>query len=543
MSSSPFAPEALWMRRGPWLGLAAVLVMMLAMVARKADEPLREYGAGHSQDPEWLLAGERFANEGLIKTRFVSFQQIGPLEEAPLGKRYHYLHGYVLHFAMGKVLRMLGVHSLAGFRLWAACVYALGIVCFFWLVSQATENRWLALLAASLVAFSSPLYAHADSVAWYSQMLFFTFAPLALWMHSVRHPKRRVWAWWGVGVLFMLQSLFIMIPAYALYSHAFLWLYALLIGIPWPKRQLLWLLGGHAAGVGLLLARNAWHFGVANAWMDIFSSVVWRITNLKTKGISLSRESAHLLAVPTWDYLSYIWTILNRLSRTFVGFRGMAGLVVFFALLAIVLYRVWKSPPAEHGTQEEKFRHALLFGLALLLAAAPFALIFMQNVVTHHFTGVDYIPGVAVLLAAFVWRLSWTRRKLAIVLACMFVLASVADCRRKEIRHPGNFGAAAQIGKMLPENAVAGISTGRLVFMYYINRPFVRYLQTPEAVEDFHRRAREQFPDRPLHFVFSPDMELPYEPLRMHLDARYPLVMEIEERRLRVYELNAPLPH
>ncbi len=174
------APAPLLQRHRPTLSLVLVLGLLLVMLARKADEPLREYGAGHTQDAEWLLAGERFQKDGLAETRWVPFKQIGPLEEAPLGKHYPYLHGYMLHFAMGKVLRVLGIHSLAGFRMWAASVYALGLVCLFWLVAQAAESRRLALLVTSLVAFSNPLYAHADSVAWYSQMLFFIFAPLAL---------------------------------------------------------------------------------------------------------------------------------------------------------------------------------------------------------------------------------------------------------------------------------------------------------------------------------------------------------------------------
>jgi hypothetical protein len=529
--------------RGPYWGLALVLGLLIVMLARKADEPLREYGAGHTQDAEWLLAGERFEKDGLAKTRWVPFKQIGPLEDAPLGKEYPYLHGYMLHFAMGKTLRGLGINSPAGFRMWAASVYVLGLVCLFWLVAQTAGSRWLALLATSLVAFSNPLYAHADSMAWYSQVLFFVFAPLALWMHSVRHPETRLWAWWGVGALFALQSLFIMAAAYPLYSHAFLWLYALLLGIPRPKRRLLWLLGGHAAGISLLLARNAWYLGVKDALRDIGGTILWRIADIHALGMeSVSEESPASLAVPSWDFSIYLWIVLKRLSRTFVGFRGMLGLVVFLGLVAVAAYRIMKAAPARPGRREEKFRRTFLLGLALLLAAAPFALIFQQNVVTHHFTGVDYIPGVAVLLAAFVWRLSWTRRKLAIALACVFVLASVADCRRKEIQHPGHFGAARQIHERLPEGAVVGISSGTIALSYYIHRPFVRHLQTPDAVEDFHRRARGQFPDRPLHFVLSPDMELPHEPLRMHLDARYPLVMEIEERGLRVYQLSALAP-
>jgi hypothetical protein len=531
-------------RTWPWLGLAAVLLMMLAMVARKADEPLREYGAGRFQDPEWLLAGERFEKDGLIKTRAVPLLQIGPLEEAPLGKEYPYLHGYVLHFAVGKVLRVLGIQSLAGFRLWAACVYALGVVCFFWLVAQATGNRWLALLAASLLAFSNPLYAHADSVAWYSQVPFFVFAPLALWMYSVRRPDRRTWAWWGVGILLALQCQFVLITAYALYSQAFFWLFALLVGIPWPKRQLLWLLGGHAAGVGLVLARNAWHFGLKNTLIDITAAVVWRISNVELPGLTFAREELVLGMVPDWNLLTYLGTIINRLSRTFVGFRGVIGLTVFLALLAVALYRIWKLPALLAGAREKKFRRAFLFGLALLLASVPFALIFMQNVVTHHFTGVDYIPGVAVLLAVLVWRLSWTRRKLAAALACVFVLASVADCLRKEIQRPGHYGETAKIGSTLPHDAVVGMSSHLPVMAYYVHRPFVRSLETVEQVEEFHQKARVQFPGRPLYFVLTPTAVAPYEPLRMHLDSHYSFLMEVQSTGpTRVYELNAPLPH
>ena len=81
------------------IGIAALVFLAMA---RKADEPLREYGAGWD-NAKVLTADEHFARDGFLKHRLAPYLQVSPLEATPPAYHVYYTHSQPLSFKSNDV--------------------------------------------------------------------------------------------------------------------------------------------------------------------------------------------------------------------------------------------------------------------------------------------------------------------------------------------------------------------------------------------------------------------------------------------------------
>jgi hypothetical protein len=531
----------------PLVGLGAVLGLLTFMLVSKAGEPLRGYGHGYWADARVLMTAERFASEGFLPSRLAPHLQIGPLDEAPMGQSYPYLHSQPLTYLSAGFFHKAGIRTLWGLRIAAILFHAAGMACFFWLLLRITQDASTALLAASLASFALPLYIFADSLAQNSYVLLFTFGPLLLWHVSVECPRRRASLWFWVNVLFLLQGLYVFVE-YWLYAHAFLWLYAFVFGIPWRRRHLLWLAPGHVLALGLTLARNAWYLGLDNAVTDLTQVVLWRIGGFSYQGYGAgSAEGA-------FSWAAYIEKFLYRFPDTFAVFRWLPHSEKAFLLFmaASLGWLWWTRRRCAENSSKDPLSRSWRLGLVLFGSALPYFLMLPQHAMVHYFPIGDFAPGVSVLTAAVILG-PWNRRNRASspaarrsfamlsFAAAFFSLALNVDfCRRFETdpEFKGRYADAQTVDRFLPSSALVGHSTFLPTLLYYTNRPFVQNLLTPEAVEHFRAEVSRQHPDRPLYFVMAPPVNAPVDALWPHLDALYVPVLEIPSLRMVVYDLS-----
>lgn len=528
------------------VGLGAVLGLLTFMLVRKAGEPLRGYGHGHWDDARALIAAQRFGEEGFLSERFAPHLQFGPLEEAPMGQRYPYLHSQPLTFISAGLFHKAGIQTLRGLRIVAIFFYTAGMACFFWLLRRITKDASLALLATAFASFALPLYIFADSLKVNPGVFVLTFGPLLLWHVSVERPQLRASLWFWVNALFLLQGLYLLVE-YWLYAHAFLWLYALAFGIPWPRRHLLWLVPGHGLALVLTLARNAWHLGLDNAARDLFQVVLWRIGGFSYQGYGAgSTEGA-------FSWAAHIEKFLYRFPDTFALFRWLPHSEKAFLLIAATSlgWLWWTRCRCAENSSKDPLCRSWCLGLVLFGSALPYFLMLPQGVLVHYFPIGDFAPGVSVLTAAAILGL-WnmrnrasspaTRRSFAMLsfaAAFLSLALNVDFCRRFETdpEFKGRYADAQTVDRFLPSSALVGHSTFLPTLLYYTNRPFVQNLLTPEAVERFRTEVSRQHPDRPLYFVMAPPVNASVDALWPHLDALYVPVLKVPSLRMTVYDL------
>ncbi|UCF79973.1 MAG: hypothetical protein JSV08_05465 [Acidobacteriota bacterium] len=451
------------------LAAIGIAVLVFFAMARKADEPLRDYGAGWDEALA-LTAGEHFARDGFLKHRLAPYLQISPLEATPPAYRVYYVHSQPLSFLTHGLLRRLGMQDIAPFRWLGSAVYALGVVAFFVFLRMAVSAP-VALLATWLCAWTPTMYLYGDSLTFHSYVPIFLFAPLALWLHLENCPQAGKWGWPLLWLLLVLQMLYTQ-HTYAIYSQLFFWSYVIAFRKKWSWRKFSLLLSAPAAATALILARNAWLLGWHDALWDIVGVVVWRMFEWEAGPYSTMKESHFAIG-----------TLLSALAKRMIRDFGVP-LAAAGAAAGMARRLSGKFP----ATPDYACRVRLL-ALALFVPALLYAAAFQEEIFTHGFHLRNFAPAFCLLAAWWFWK-GWKRsaaseKKLARTAAAMLGIIMLActpvRMLRKEARHTPPFQEERALAETLPRNAVCIYSWINPTLIRYVNRPYAAVASVPDG--------------------------------------------------------------
>jgi hypothetical protein len=445
-----------------------IAVLVFAAMARKADEPLRAYGAGWA-DAKILTSDEHFARDGFLKHHLAPYLQISPLEATPPAYRVYYVHSQPLSFLAHGLLRRLGMQDIASFRWIGSAVYALGVVAFFVFLRMVVSAP-VALIATWLCAWTPTMYLYGDSLTFHSYVPLFLFAPLALWLHLEKYPEAGKWGWPLLWLLLVLQMLYTQ-HTYAIYSQLFFWSYVIAFHKRWSWTKFFLLLSAPAAATALILARNTWLLGWHDALWDIVGIVVWRMFEGKAGPYSVMRESPFTIGA-----------LLSALPRRMIRDFGVP-LAAAGAAAAIGRFT------GRHCSALNNARVVHLLALALFIPALLYAAAFQQEIFRHGFHLRNFAPAFCLLTAWWFWK-GWTRSaasekkaaKTAVAMLGIIMLAyTPARMLRKEARHTPHFQEERALAEVLPRNAVCIYSWINPTLIRYVGRPYASVVRTPDG--------------------------------------------------------------
>jgi hypothetical protein len=447
------------------IGMAALV--FIAMV-RKADEPLRDYGAGWDE-ALYLTAGEHFARDGFLNHRLTPYLQVSPLEATPPAYRVYYVHSQPLSFLTHGLLRRFGTRDIAPFRWLGSAIYALGVVAFFVFLRMAVSAP-VALLATWLCAWTPTMYLYGDSLTFHSYVPIFLFAPLALWLRLENCPEAGKWGWPLLWLLLVLQMLYTQ-HTYAIYSQLFFWSYVIAFRKKWSWKKFFLLLSAPAAATVLILARNAWLLGWHEAILDIVGVVVWRMFEWEAGPYSTMKESHFTMG-------ALLSSLPERLIRDFGVPLAAAG-----AAAAVGRFTGRRRPVLNNA------RAAHLLALALFVPALLYAAALQEEVFTHGFHLRNFAPAFCLLAAWWFWK-GWTRsaasekklaRTAAAMLGIIMLVYTPVRMLRKEARHTPSFQEERALAEVLPRNAVCLYSWINPTLIRYVDRPYAAVASAPDG--------------------------------------------------------------
>jgi hypothetical protein len=238
---------------------AIMLLAVIHMSAKPVDWPQDCFS-----DMNTLLAGESFAQQGLVNMRFLPVHYAGPDGLGP--DRNYYTHYPPLSDVVNGVVRDLGITSLAGMRVAAALFGIAGWLLLYRAIARAISPL-AGVLGLAFVAGSGYFFSYGISVHQHSFNVFFLGLFLLFFLRWVQADRPKLW-WlavcWGGLMLESLNSF-----EFIMYAQVLAWAYVLATGtVRKHWKMLLVLASGPVAGVGLHYLQNVWALGWAGAWAD-----------------------------------------------------------------------------------------------------------------------------------------------------------------------------------------------------------------------------------------------------------------------------------
>lgn len=245
-----------------WNQVAVGIVVLMLIIVVLASRTHVSWPVDHFSDMNTLLAGENFANYGLVNLRFLPVLYGPALGEV----RRYYTHYPPLPDVMNGIMRMVGIDGLSGMRIVCGVFAVAGLFCayrgFAMVIGPAAAALGLLAVATSgfFVNFGISVHQHA-----YNMLFLGVF--ILLFLKADRGAAKAKWMWagcWGAMFLGSLASF-----EFILYPQVFAWIYVLATGKFRQRWKVLLILAtASMAGLGLHFLQNVWAIGWSAAAED-----------------------------------------------------------------------------------------------------------------------------------------------------------------------------------------------------------------------------------------------------------------------------------
>lgn len=349
------------------VALAAYLTIIAIYLIVSAFEPIRMNWGDPWSDGNALTSGRYFSEHGFIKLAFTPILDVGPITQDSL----RYTHYPPLPDIVNGTLRSLfGLTSLAGFRLFAIAIGALGLWFFYRVVATLWTHR-VAQLAVCLMASNFVFLQYIDTlhhVPLYTALGWGALLAALRWLDT--KAVRYLALMWFATVLCFLAS----------YDYYFFCSILILVFVKWRGHR--WF-GGR--GLALILL-----FGTAAISALVIKNllVIWAVGFAAWKHDIIfqffERATANHANAYKEGLTQLVWL------RTWRLFSPVAYVALFAQLLTLIdRLRGIKSPFAVD-----------VRSLWILAAGVPFLLVFTQLVAEQYHPMLLLVPYVAIAVAA-----------------------------------------------------------------------------------------------------------------------------------------------
>ena len=401
-------------------------------------------------DMNAMMSGRNFAEHGFVRLRFLPMHYTGGVGPEP---RY-YLHYPPLSDILNGVWRILGVHTISGWRMISGLASAIGLYlmyrAFALVIGRLAGVCSLAFMCTTHFTLSYGMSVHAHA---YNFLLLGTF--FWMFLRAVETDRPRRWPWvvcWLTLLLGAMNSF-----EFILYPHAFAWVYLIV-----TKRfrrhwlALVLLAAAPVVGVGLHFAQNIWAIGWQAAWADRLGFGHYHEWNRRMGWAQLP----DLLTGRSTMMLFWPWYVLPVL-----------GLVCL-----VYVHRV--RPPGI------TFNRAAAAFWATLAAGITWYLALPSHTVPHRHTINQLLPAFglviggagAIAVAMLVARKTPVTLRVCAALGLLVIAYGQYSGIKSRLARKGTLPTSAMAeaigGDVLPENAAVAFSTAAEAhFAYFVDRP------------------------------------------------------------------------